>query len=353
MNDMLERHRAAIRIAAAFFVIYFVWGSTYLAGRVAVGTLPPFLVAALRSLAAGALLWGWTAATTGIRPLRWAAALVPGILLFTGGHGLLMYGMRSVPSGPAAVISALVPIWILLLIWLTEPGAAPTRRERAGIGVGIAGVLLLAAPWRTGVGELDPFGVALLMASTLSWAAGTMVVRRQGRRDAVRQTVAMQLIAGGAVALAVSLALGETGAMAPYAFSFTALGALAYLIVGGSLLGVLAYSWLLKHVQAAKVTSYAYVNPVVAMLLGWAVVGEQVTGRMMLAAAIAVAGVALVLVPRRRRAATGDEVRPVDAAHAAAVDAGVGDDVGTVPAWAQSERRAMIGSTRVARRAGR
>jgi drug/metabolite transporter (DMT)-like permease len=301
MKNLLIRHRAALPMLGAFFVIYFVWGSTYLAGRVAVGSLPPFLVAAIRSIAAGALLWAVTAATTGIQPLRWRSAWLPGALLFAGGHGLLMYAMTTVPSGPAAVISALVPVWILLLIWLTEPGNAPSAREGAGIAFGILGALLLAAPWRAGEGDLDPLGVAMLMGSALSWAAGTVVVRRQGRETGVRQAVAMQLLAGGVLSLAISLALSETGTMAPYAFSLPAVAALGYLIVGGSLLGVLSYSWLLKHVTPAKVTSYAYVNPVMAMFLGWALVGEQVTARMLAASAVTVVGIALVLLPKRTR----------------------------------------------------
>jgi drug/metabolite transporter (DMT)-like permease len=344
MKKLLNTRGASLPMVAAFFVIYFVWGSTYLAGRVAVGTLPPFFVAALRSLAAGLLLWAWTAATTGIRPVPWRSALVPGALLFTGGHGLLMYAMRTVPSGPAAVISALVPIWILLLIWLTEAGPAPSARECTGTAVGIVGVSLLAAPWRTGAGELDPFGVTLLMGSALSWAAGTVMVRRRGTHHAVRQAVAMQLIAGGALALAVSLALGETGTMAAAAFTLPAVGALAYLVVGGSLLGVLSYSWLLNRATPAKVTSYAYVNPVVAMVLGWALAGEQVSARMLAAAAVTVVGIALVLIPGA----------PVAAVAAGTLyGANRPDAVGRPARAAQSERRAMIGSTRVARRAGR
>ncbi len=293
--------RERITLIAALFVVYFVWGSTFLAGRFAVGQLPPMTVTAIRALAAGLML----SMVRGSGPaLPWRHAILPGLLLFTGGYGLLMLGMLTVPSGVAAVIDATIPMWLVGLAWLLGEGPRPTRRIVAGLAFGFLGVGLLAAPWSLLPGErLDVFGAAVISAAAATWALGTVLARHHGNTADPVNASARYLVAGGVTSALAALATGEFGRVELAAFTPATLGALAYLTLGGSLAGSLAYVWLMRRMEPATLSTHAFVNPVIATLLGALVAGEALTPQLGLAMATILFGVALILVrPTRRRA---------------------------------------------------
>jgi drug/metabolite transporter (DMT)-like permease len=231
------------------------------------------------------------------RPERrhWRSAALVGGLLLLGGNGLVTWAEQRVPSGLAALIVASVPLWMTAL-------DAVLRRERphgvvlAGLAMGLAGIAFLAAPGRfAGGGHVDPLGAAALLAASLFWATGSLVSRRVALPSATFLATAMEMIAGGVILLGVAGVTGELGAFSPAAVSARSYGALAYLIVAGSLVGFTAYVFLLGATTPARVSTYAYVNPIVAVFLGWLVAGESVTPRTVVAAAVIVAGVALII----------------------------------------------------------
>ena len=286
-------------VGGAFFAIWFVWGSTYLAGRIAVETIPPVLLAAARSLVAGAILLPLARHfETGPRP-AWGPAALTGTLLFAGGHGLLCIALRMVPSGPAALVEATIPLWLILFAWLMERRGWRSRRELVGTAIGFGGIVLLVAPWRLSAGESMPLaGFLLLVASAVAWAGGSIGARRAGLLRTPFQASGMQLLSGGAVALAISAVSGEAAGFDPRQLAPAALWAFVYLVLGGSLLAFASYNWLLGRISTAKVASYAYVNPVVALLLGWWLAAELLSPGIVLAAAVTLGGVALVVTSR-------------------------------------------------------
>ncbi len=284
------------RIWTALGVVYLVWGSTYLAIRVAVGTLPPLSMAAVRFLVAGALL----AAVTGVRgdwadgPVglrEWRAAAIVGAALLLGGNGAVVTAERRIPSGVAALLVAVLPFWVALIdrVWF---GRRLGRRATLGLGLGFAGVaLLLGDP---GAGGVDLRGALLCLGASASWAAGSVYARTAPLPRRPLVATSMEMLAGGAFLALAGAVSGELAAVRPAAFSTSSLFALAYLVVFGSLLAFSTFVWLLHNAPLPLVSTYAYVNPVVAVLLGWALIGEPLTPRMALAAAIVVLGVALV-----------------------------------------------------------
>lgn len=293
------------RILAAFAAVYLIWGSTYLAIRFAVETLPVFLYAGVRFVIAGAILYAFTRGTGAPRPRRehWVGAGVVGALLLLGGNGAVSFAERTVASGVAAVIVATVPVWMALLQWWFE-GARPRLHVALGLVLGLSGVALLAGPADlAGGARIDSLGGGLLVVSALCWASGSLYARHAPTPPVPLLATGMQQLVGGALLILAGLATGELASFHPEAASARSLLALVYLIAFGSLVAFTAYIWLLRHVQPALVSTYAYVNPVVAMLLGWALAGEPVTPRTLLAAAVIVAAVAIITTEQARHAA--------------------------------------------------
>jgi drug/metabolite transporter (DMT)-like permease len=284
------------RIWTALLIVYVVWGSTYLGIRIALETLPPFLMAGVRFLVAGALLFAW-AVRRGDRVhdapgrAQWIAATIVGVGLFVGGNGGVVLAEQRIPSGVAALLVATLSLWMALLAWLAH-GERPSGRALAGLPIGFAGTALLVGPVETG--GIDPVGAMLCLGASLSWAAASLYSRRAPLPARTAVSTAMQMIAGGACMLGVGVVKGELAHVDPATFSTASLAALAYLIVAGSLLAFSAYAWLLRAAPTPLVATYAYVNPVVAVALGWALAGEEVTPRMIVAGAIIVAAVALI-----------------------------------------------------------
>jgi drug/metabolite transporter (DMT)-like permease len=279
-------------VVAALLIVYVVWGSTYLGIALAIETMPPLLMAAARFLVAGAALY----LVVGVRarPSRreWAAAAVTGVPLLAFGNGGVVWAQQTVDTGPAALLIASVPLWIALLDRLVF-GRRLSLQAVLGLALGFFGIALLVD--LDGGGGVEPAGALFLLGAAVAWAIGSLLSRGASLPQHPLLAVSMQMLCGGVVMTVMGLAAGEAGDVDPAAFSARSLGGLAYLIVFGSIVAFSAYVWLLRTTRTSVVATYAYVNPVVAVLLGWLVLDEAVTGRMLLAGGIVVAAVAMIV----------------------------------------------------------
>jgi drug/metabolite transporter (DMT)-like permease len=299
------------RIWLALGTVYVVWGSTYLGIDVAIETFPPLLMSALRFAVAGGVLYLWAmrrdsgTARPGSR--QWLAAGVVGALLFLLGNGAVALAeARNVETGVAALLVASVPLWFAVLEWTV------LRRRLSVVGlvglvVGVAGVALLVGP----SGDVDALGAGVLLVGSLAWSAGSLYGQRAALPSSPLLSAAMQMLAGSVLLAVAGVFAGELGQVELPTWR-TAL-ALAYLVVVGSLVAFTAYTWLLRTTSSALVSTYAYVNPIVAVALGAAFHGEAVTGRMLLAGAAIVAAVALIVSAKTRPARPRGTERPARA----------------------------------------
>ncbi len=289
-----------LAVGAAFAAVWFIWGSTYLAIAWAVEALPPFLMAGARFVIAGGILLAWRSWRGDSLPGRreWLAATVTGGLLLLGGNGAVVWSEQVLPSGLVALIVASVPAWMVLFDWAQPGGHAPTRLTIAGVVLGFAGVLLLVG--RTGgTPRSTAEGLAALavLGGSGCWALGSVIARRGGLPASPLMATAAQMLAGGALLLAVGLAAGETSRLMDARLTAKPVLAIVYLITFGSLIAFSCYAWLLRVSTPAKVATYAYVNPAVAVALG-TLAGEPLHGGMLVAAALIVAGVVAITAGR-------------------------------------------------------
>jgi len=301
-----KAHPSRAGIVLAFAAVYLIWGSTFLAIRYAVETIPPFFMAGCRFLTAGAVLYLWTRAAGAARPSRreWGGTALVGALLLVSGNGGLCWAERRVPSGLAALLLAAIPVWMVLLDSLRRDGTKLGARVIGGMVMGVAGITLLVGPahmW--GSSRVEPAGTGVLMLSAFSWALGSVISHKVSLPRSPFQAAAMEMLAGGVILLALGLLGGETRHFHLDAVAARSLVGLIYLIAAGSLVGFTAYFWLLRTVPTARVATYAFVNPAVAVFLGWALGSEVVTGRELLASATIIAGVALIITYRPTPAA--------------------------------------------------
>ncbi len=305
-----------VRIAVALVALYLVWGSTYLAIRVAVETIPPLTQAAVRFLIAGTILYAATIRSgdaAGDRPGRpeWRDAAIIGGLLLAGGNGLVSIGEQTIPSGIAALVIATLPLWVAILGRVFF-GVVLTRTIVVGTVIGFAGVAVLVGP-AGGARSLDPFGVAVLLLSPVLWATGSLYSRtaRVPRRPLVG--TAMQMLAGSAVLFVLAVLTGDVLRIRPSEISPASVAAVAYLVLVGSLVGYTAFVWLLRVAPISLVSTYAFVNPVVAVILGWLILAEPLEPRTVVAGAIIVVAVAVIVRARRgesRRAVPVEDGEP-------------------------------------------
>jgi drug/metabolite transporter (DMT)-like permease len=293
-------------ILLAFAAIYVIWGSTYLAIRFAIETVPPLLMGAVRFLVAGGGLYAWLRWRGAARPsaLHWRAAVIVGALMLLGGNGAVVWAEQRVPSGVTALLVAMVPLWMVLIDWARPGGVRPTLMVASGLILGLAGLALLVGPEQLLGGEhTDHAGALVLAFGCLTWSLGSVYSRHAPLPASPQLATAMEMLAGGALLLLASGVRGEWPLVDLDAVSLRSAAALGYLVVFGSLVGFSAYIWLLRQTTPARVSTYAYVNPLVAMLLGWAFAGEPLSARTLLAAGVIVAGVVLITSSRVRRAA--------------------------------------------------
>ena len=296
----------------AFAAVYLIWGSTYLAIGVGVRDVPPFLMAGVRFLTAGAILYLF--ARRGEAPLtrrEWAEAGLAGLLFFTSAHGLGHWAQVRIPSGVAAVLVATVVFWITGL-----DAAFVTRRIPRAIPVlcilaGFSGVMVLVAPWRSDA-VLDPAGVLAMLAAPIAWATASLWSRRPTMPRCLPLSAGAQMLVGGAALLLVGTVAGNWQALSLSEVGLPAFGALLYLVVFGSIVAFVAYTWLLSHVEPALAATYAFVNPLIAVILGWLILSEDLSPRLWLALALIVVPVGLLQwnEARTRPAVTGGPDRP-------------------------------------------
>lgn len=294
------------KLIAAFAAVYLIWGSTFLAIRFAIETMPPLLMAGVRFIIAGAMLCAWAAIRERARPTRahWIGTAIVGGLLLTGGNGAVSWSEQFVPSGLAALVVANTPLWMVLFEWARPGGDRLTARVIGGIALGFVGLLLLVGPGKIMGGEgVDPRSAVVLLLGTLAWAAGSIYSRSLQLPRSPRLSTGMQMLAGGSLLIVVGMLTGEGARVDLDSISLKSGLALGYLILFGAVIGFTAYSWLLTVSTAARVSTYAYVNPVVALLLGWALANEPLTPRTILAAGVILGGVALMTLSRARKSA--------------------------------------------------
>ncbi|HKI04976.1 MAG TPA: EamA family transporter [Thermoanaerobaculia bacterium] len=283
-----------LKVALALGAVYAIWGSTYLAMRFAIETIPPFLMAGTRYLTAGALLYGFARLRGAPRPslVHWRSAAVVGAFLLLVGNGGVAWAEQRVDSGLAALLISTEPIWIVLLVWLRSGRQRPNPRVVTGLLLGFIGLVMLVRP--SGSGGIDPMGAAALVAASLSWAWGSLYSQRAALPSSPLATTGMQMLAGGAFLMIASALTGEPARFVLAGVSMRSALSLGYLVVFGAIVAFTAYIWLLRVAPPVLVSTYAYVNPVVAVVLGWAFAGEPLTRGTLLAAAVILAGVALI-----------------------------------------------------------
>lgn len=293
-----HRLRAGLAVPIAFGLVYVIWGSTYLAIRYAIETIPPFFMAGTRFFVAGAILYVWSRWQTRIKPTaaQWRNSAIAGTLLLMFGNGFVTWAEQRVPSGITAVIVATVPLWIVALDAITG-GARPSARAWIGIAIGLLGVAILVRP--AGHGSVDPAGAIALLVASISWSYGSLFGRRADLPSSPLLTTGMEMLAGGAVLITVGFLTGEWHHLDLQTVSRTSLIGLTYLITLGSIVGYTAFTYLVTATTPAKLGTYAYVNPVIAVILGATIAGESIGTTTVIAIALIVSAVILLTMKPR------------------------------------------------------
>jgi drug/metabolite transporter (DMT)-like permease len=289
------------QIIAAFASIYLIWGSTYLAISYAVETIPPFIMGGIRFVVSGAMLYLWARYRGAPRPTRlhWRNAIVAGGFLLLGGNGAVVWAEQFVPSGLTALLVSILPFWLVIIEWVRPPRKRPSGAVLVGLVLGFIGIVVLVGPSDVGGhGDVSPIGALVLILGSLSWAIGSFWSRDAQLPESGLLTTGMEMLGGGALLLIVGAVTGELAHTDIHRISNASAVGLLYLITFGSLLGFTSYIWLLDKVSPARLGTYAYVNPIVAVLLGWAIAGERLSIRTGVAAAIVICAVALITTAR-------------------------------------------------------
>jgi drug/metabolite transporter (DMT)-like permease len=292
-----QRQEPLWLVVTAFVAVYLIWGSTYLGIRFAIQSIPPFLMAGGRNLAAGLVLFAFArlrgiAAPSGT---QWRDATIAGILMLAIGNGGVSWAEQRVPSGTAALLVALTPLWMVLLDWLRPGGVRPRALVAMGLAVGIVGVALLARGHGENHGTAYGWSVAALMVASIAWAFGSIFNRSARKPTSPFLGVAMQMITGGVILFAVSATQGEFARFHFAQITTISLGSWLYLTLAGSLIGYTAYIWLLHASTPARVATYAYVNPLIAVLLGCTIGHEIFSHELLVAGALIIVAVVLIV----------------------------------------------------------
>lgn len=291
-----------LSVAAAFAAIYVIWGSTYLAIKYAVETLPPLMMAGTRFITAGLILYAFVRARGVPSPTlaHWKSTAIIGGLLLLGGNGGVVWAEQTVPSSVAALLITSVPIWMVLIDWLRPGGVRPRLSVAAGVVLGFGGVILLIGSEELAKGQsLDRVGALILVCGSFCWSLGSVWSRSMSLPSSPLMVTAMEMLCGGGMLLASGVAIGEISQVSLDRMTLLSIGSLGYLIVFGSLVAFTSYVWLLKVSTPAKVSTYAFVNPVVAVLLGVTIGREPFGGKTLLASIVILAGVVLITLKPR------------------------------------------------------
>lgn len=290
-------------MAAAFLAVYLIWGSTYLAIRFVIESLPPFFMAGTRFLVAGAVLYvfirlrGVEGETRG----DWSCAFVLGGLMLLGGHGAVVWAEQWVPSGLACLLVGTVPLWMVFLDWLWNKHK-PNVKVVGGVVLGFVGVILLVGGVESlGASSVDLAGAGIIVFGAFLWANGSLYSRSAKQPKSQLLATALEMVAGGILLLLASLVTGELNRVRLDLISIRSLVSWVYLIVFGALVAFTCYIWLLKVTTPARVSTYAYVNPIVAMFLGWTLANEPITARNVAAATLILTAVVIITTYETRK----------------------------------------------------
>ena len=303
--------RNRVRVLIAFAAVYVLWGSTYLFIKYAIETIPPFLLGTTRFIASGVVLYALARWRGAPKPtayeLRMAA--ITGVLMLGFGNGGVMLAEKTVPSGVVALIVSSVPIWVVLIDWLRPKGVRPRKTMFVGLALGVVGMVILIGPKAiVGQGHIDSFGTAILLVGSLSWSVGTLITRWSAKRPGSPLVfAALQMLAAAAAMLVISLISGDWRQFSWSGLTTLSIVSFWYLVIAGSIIGYTAYVYLLGVVSAAKAATYAYVNPIIAVVLGWLFANEPLGVRTIVAAAVILGGVALITSGQAAKAATTGE----------------------------------------------
>jgi drug/metabolite transporter (DMT)-like permease len=287
-----------LKLISAFASVYVVWGSTYLAIRLAIETIPPLLMAGFRFIIAGSIMYVWGRVRTKERPTRvhWKSAAIVGLMLLLVGNGGLSWSEQLIPSGIAALLVAVSPLWFILIDWI-QGGSRPTAGVFIGLALGTLGIAILVDPADlVGGGEVNALGASVLLASSVCWAFGSFYSRRAKLPSTPALANGMEMLVGGVGLILVGIVTGEMNDLHLAIVTTKSLLAVAYLVVFGSIIGFSSYIWLFHNTTPTRASTYAYVNPVVAVFIGWLIGGEQLPTRVALAAVLIIAAVAAITV---------------------------------------------------------
>ncbi|MDR3669862.1 MAG: EamA family transporter [Holophaga sp.] len=289
----------------ALLIVYFLWGGTYLGIRFAVQTIPPFLMAGTRFLVAGLAVYLYSRCTGAARPgkAHWIDAILVGALLLLAGNGLVSWAEQMVSSSVAALLIATVPLWMILMGLLGKHGTRPKPVVAGAIVLGFAGIAILVLPSGSGLGRISPVGVIALLAGAFFWAWGSLYSRQARLPGSPLLAVGMQMLAGGALLVLASGLCGEWGRFRLAEVSLRSMFGMGYLVLFGSIIAYNAYIWLLKNADPTWVSTYAFVNPVVAVFLGWLLAHEQLTARSVWATVVIILSVVIITVSKNLEAA--------------------------------------------------
>jgi drug/metabolite transporter (DMT)-like permease len=299
LSFMTTPRPSPILTILAFAAVYIIWGSTYLGIRLAIETLPPFLMAGTRFSLAGAILLSWSIVKGERVPrsrTQWGRAFIVGALLLLCGNGGVTWAEKFIATGLAALLVATEPLWVVMLVWFLSR-RRPNSKVLLGVIIGLAGVALLVSD-RLGQGHVPSFlefmGASAVLVAGFAWASGSVYSSRRPIQASTSMAAGMQMLAGGSLLFLLGMATGDFKHLNLSTASWTSIAAFFYLLVCGSLIGFTAYSWLLNNVTPSSAATYGYVNPVVAVFLGWLIASEPITLRMLSAAAVIITSVILI-----------------------------------------------------------
>jgi drug/metabolite transporter (DMT)-like permease len=308
-----ERPPHPTLLFVCFAIVYVVWGSTYFAIRVGIESFPPYLLAGLRHFVVGLFFYPIFRVVSHEKPTlaQWRTTFITGVLLLAVGNGTVAWAEKTVPSGIAALLVATVSLWMVLVDWIRPGGVRPVPRVIAGFLLGFAGMALLVGPKQLGNSErIEPIGACALIGASLAWAAGSIYSRHHPLPRSPLLAVGMQTLSAGVVLCLFAVAIGETKQFHFADVTLRSWLALLYLFIFGSGLGFSAYVYILKHSTAARVATYAFVNPVVALFLGWFLASETLSLRTFLASGIILAAVILVITAPHKNTIEAEEAVP-------------------------------------------
>ncbi len=294
----MKPKNSTLKLLTAFAAVYIIWGSTYLAIKFAIETVPPFLMAGIRFFTAGTILF-IAVSIRGKEKIKWQywrSAIIIGGLLLLGGNGGVVWAEQYVPSGLAALLVSTVPIWIVIITWLKPGGESPSLKLVSGIILGFAGIFFLISPYSFISGnEISPGGTVALLMATFFWSAGSVYSKTAVLPKSSLLTVSMEMLSGGVLLVIVSSIFENWDNLSLHTISAKSFLSIIYLIVFGSLVAFTAYIWLLEKAGPSRATTYAYVNPVVAVFLGWMLGGEEMNLRIIVSAVIIISAVAIII----------------------------------------------------------